>query len=350
MAITAKVNMVLHGDGSTHILKEDAFSPFSKYSDIRLRACNDSQRSIPRSRYRPDMCETFDLVVSNPPFGVTLAAETRAKIRNTFSLPEATSSEGLFIERCFQLLKPGGRLAIIVPESLLNGKELVNVRMFLYRMFKIKAIVSMPRNLFIDTPTKTSILFAQKKLPQEIKDWDTQWQATTLRVDQCVSSARKALTNKYCQDHTANEVAEAFAKAMRPILPRQFWVMKGGSNPVLLRTSMDWSSKTATDAATHYRSILATAHFKRLCDQSTLQSVATYAPYDFPVYEVDEVGYKLSKRGERARPNHLLKMRSKTTNQYITNLHLAEEECDLVTDTDNPQSVLDEIVAGVSWS
>ena len=122
MAITAKVNMVLHGDGSTHILKEDAFSPFSKYSDIRLRTCNDDQRSVPRSRYRPDMCETFDLVISNPPFGVTLAAETRAKIGSTFSVSKATSSEGLFIERCFQLLKPGGRLAV-VPRDVVYRRE-----------------------------------------------------------------------------------------------------------------------------------------------------------------------------------------------------------------------------------
>ena len=222
MAITAKVNMVLHGDGSTHILKEDAFSPFSKYSDVRLRPCNENQRSVPRSRYHPDMCETFDLVVSNPPFGVTLAAETRAKIGNTFSLPKATSSEGLFVERCFQLLKPGGRLAIIVPESLLNGKELITVRLFLYRMFKIKAIVSMPRNLFIDTPTKTSILFAQKKLPQEIVEWDKEWQSAALKVDQCVNNARKALTKKYCEDHTADEVAHGFGKAMRPFCLNTF--------------------------------------------------------------------------------------------------------------------------------
>ena len=126
--------------------------------------------------------------------------------------------------------------------------------------------------------------------------------------------------------------------------------MKAGSNPVLLRTGLDWTNKKATDAATHYRSILTTAHFRRLCDQSNLKSIATEDPYEFPVYEVDEVGYKLSKRGERARPNNLFKMRSRTTNQSITNLHLAEDPCDLVIDRDEPQTVLDEIIAGVSWS
>ena len=103
MAITAKVNMVLHGDGSAHILKEDAFSPFSKYSNPELRPFNLNQRSVLKSRYSPDMCEKFDLVISNPPFGVTLAPETRAKIGETFNLPRSSSSEGLFVERCFQL-------------------------------------------------------------------------------------------------------------------------------------------------------------------------------------------------------------------------------------------------------
>lgn len=46
MAITAKVNMVLHGDGSAHIFKDDAFRPFSQYQDARLRPCSEAQRSI----------------------------------------------------------------------------------------------------------------------------------------------------------------------------------------------------------------------------------------------------------------------------------------------------------------
>ena len=296
------------------------------------------------------MCETFDLVVSNPPFGVTLAAETRAKISSTFSLPEGTPSEGLFIERCFQLLKPGGRLAVIVPESLLNGKGLMNVRLFIYRMFNIKAIVSMPRNLFIDTPTKTSILFAEKKQPLEIETWDKMWETSDREVVQCIKNARLALTSKFCQSHTASDVADAFEKAIKPILPHQFWVIKGGTNPELLRTSIDWSNCAATEAAEHYRSILKTVQFRRLCDQSILKDLAKQVPNEFPVYEIDEVGYKLSKRGERARPNQLMKLRSRKTNHYITNLHLAEEECDSVIDTDDPRTVLDEILAGVTWS
>ncbi len=84
--------------------------------------------------------------------------------------------------------------------------------------------------------------------------------------------------------------------------------------------------------------------------QHAFQTVAGSISDDFPVFEVDEVGYKLSKRGERQRPNQLLRMRGKKDNQAITNLHLANQECDVVTDVDCPQTVLDEILAEVSWS
>ena len=352
MAITAKVNMVLHGDGSAHILKEDAFSSFASYpgDQVRLRPRNETQRSVPVARYSPDMCETFDLLVSNPPFGVSLAQETRSAIGSTFTLPESTPSEGLFLERCFQLLKPGGRLAIVVPESLLNGRELMQVRLFLYRMFTVKSIVSMPRNLFIDTPTKTSILMAQKKMQSEIDEWDTRWQTANQWIDECVANARRVLQKKYHKNHTAQEVARAFAKAIGQILPGNSWVIKGGSNPRLLRLSVDWTNKTSKEAANYYSDILRTSDFRRIRDQYALRKVASSISYEFPVYEVDEVGYKLSKRGERQRPNHLLRMRGKTTNKVISNLHLADEECTIVIDVDNPQTVLDEIMATISWS
>lgn len=352
MAITAKVNMVLHGDGSAHILKEDAFGPFASYpvDQVMLRPRNPDQRSVSGARYQADMCETFDLVVSNPPFAVKLTPEARTKSKSTFTLPETTPSEGLFIERCFQLLKPGGRLAVIVPESLLNGKEMMATRIFLYRMFDIKALVSMPRNLFIDTPTKTSILFAQKKMQNEIASWDKKWQTAHSLADGYVAAARKTLHKKFYKNRTAEEIAEAFATALAPMIPDNFWVVKGGKNKSVLPLSVDWKNRSATEAVDHYKSMLKTSDFERFRDQYALQTVAADDPCYFPVYEVDEVGYKLSKRRERQRPNQLLRLRGRETNRDVNNLHLADEECDTVIDRNNPQTVLDEIQSEVSWS
>lgn len=124
MAITAKVNMVLHGDGSAHIFKDDAFRPFSAFTDARLKPATEAQRSAPKAIYGREMCETFDVVISNPPFGVTIASDVKTKLKSTFTLSEATPSEGLFLERCYQLLRPGGRLAVVLPQSFFNSKDL----------------------------------------------------------------------------------------------------------------------------------------------------------------------------------------------------------------------------------
>ena len=236
-----------------------------------------------------------------------------------------------------------------MPESLLNGKEMMDVRLFMYRMFMIKAIVSMPRNLFIDTPTKTSILIARKKIPHEIEEWDQKWQAAKQAFDQCVANARKALYKKFTKDHSANEVATIFRNAITPVVSDNSWVIKGGPNPQLLRFSVDWGDEPSADAASYYQSILGTSDFRRIRDQYCLKSVAENCSYEFPVYEVEEVGYKLSARRERPRPNQLLRMKGRTTNQNINNLHLANEEFDVVIDPRNPVTVLDEITAGVSW-
>ena len=174
MAITAKVNMVLHGDGSAHVFKTDGLLPLSSYPDPKLRQTAEPTRTIPRDRYSPDLAESFDLILTNPPFGTTLSSDARRGLGRSFSLPSTTPSEQLFLERWFQLLRAGGRLGAVVPESLLNTGDATTARMFLFRCFWIRAVVSLPRNMFIDTPTLTSLLFAQKKSAGQIERWDSE--------------------------------------------------------------------------------------------------------------------------------------------------------------------------------
>src|SRR6185437_15277726 len=95
---------------------------------------------------------------------------------------ESLPSEAHFLERWYQLLKPGGRLGVVVPESLLNSPDNADARLFLYRMFWVRAIVALPRNLFIDTPTLTSLLFAQKKSGGEVASWDKAWNVAEARI------------------------------------------------------------------------------------------------------------------------------------------------------------------------
>ena len=349
MAITAKVNMVLHGDGSAHVFKDDAFKPFDLYTDRRLQRCNDSQRSMGRSRYAPDVCETFDVVVSNPPFGITIAAETRATLVKSFQLPESTPSEGLFLERCFQLLKPGGRLGIVVPESVLNAKEMIEVRHFLFRCFTLRAIVTMPRNIFIDTPTLTSLVFAQKKTKEELAIWDAEWTKQEAVVEAAIKNARAELASSRAATRSAGAVAADVMRTLLPIVGPGAWVTKGGKTPAVLRFERKWAGEPGPVAAKYFVDIMRTAEFREICRRYVFKNVVASIDYSYPTFVVDEIGYKLSKRREKARPNPLMTLRGRVTKQIITNLHLAQEPCEVVTAAGH-ESVLRSMRKTVKWT
>ena len=75
--------------------------------------------------------------------------------------------EVLFIDRFIQLAKPGGWIAIIIPDGILSNSNLHYVRQYIADNAKVEAIVSLPRDAFkhVGTSAKTSILFLKKKNP-----------------------------------------------------------------------------------------------------------------------------------------------------------------------------------------
>jgi hypothetical protein len=62
----------------------------SLYSDSKMRPGSEAQRSVSRAQYKPDLCETFDVIVTNPPFGISLSSEVRKKLSTNLSLPETS--------------------------------------------------------------------------------------------------------------------------------------------------------------------------------------------------------------------------------------------------------------------
>ena len=74
------------------------------------------------------------------------------------------------------LLKENGRMGIVLPESVFDTTENKYIRLFLFKYFKIKAVVSLPQVTFEPfTSTKTSLLFAQKKTESEVVEWNKCW-------------------------------------------------------------------------------------------------------------------------------------------------------------------------------
>jgi len=158
-------------------------------------------------RYKRGGLNQYDLVVGNPPYGgVGLQVITRQlhdtllkyeiwrraskqnsnkQNDNAFlfeEMPENLSKdqeerlkkfpiEILFAERFIQLCKPGGHIAIIIPDGILSNSNLHYAREFISEKMKVNAIVSLPRETFkgAGTSAKTSILFMTKQKEEEKK-------------------------------------------------------------------------------------------------------------------------------------------------------------------------------------
>jgi len=131
------------------------------------------------------MDRQFDLLLTNPPFGARIRSGSRearrrydlayrwSRDRRTGrwskgdSLSKQTAPQILFIERCVQLLKPGGRMGMVVPESLLTSSTAAYVVQWLLERVQIDAVVGMPEALFKTsgkggTHTKTCLLVARR--------------------------------------------------------------------------------------------------------------------------------------------------------------------------------------------
>src|SRR4051794_19746141 len=166
--------MILHGDGSTNIFVKDGLLPFSYYDKAEPNFLKSHEKD--RSYFNKEINGKFDVVVSNPPFSVNLDNETKRHLKDEFIFGDKRNSENLFIERWYQLLKPNGRLGVVLPESVFDTTENKHIRLFIFKYFEVKAIVSLPQLAFQPfTSTKTSLLFARKKTKSEIEEWDRIW-------------------------------------------------------------------------------------------------------------------------------------------------------------------------------
>jgi type I restriction enzyme M protein len=129
---------------------------------------------------------SFDVVLTNPPFGAAipvkgsellgqyaLARKWKKSSREggwqqTDRLVESRPPQVLFIERCLQFLRPGGRAAIVLPEGIFGNESEGYVRHWVCENADLLAIVDCPLETFLpSTPTKTCVLFLRKKDPRK---------------------------------------------------------------------------------------------------------------------------------------------------------------------------------------
>ncbi len=151
LALATKVNMIVHGDGNANIFKNDGLAAFAKYEptkdnlNTRLQLEDGVGKRI-NQHYKLSCNEQFDVVVSNPPFSLKDDPRTVAEYSGRFLYANKKNSENLFIERWYQLLRPGGRLGVVLPDSVFDTNENLYIRLFLYRFFFIKAMYRYPKS------------------------------------------------------------------------------------------------------------------------------------------------------------------------------------------------------------
>ena len=174
LALTTKVNMVMNGDGHVHVYADDSLDDFDEYEDLMKISFETPEL------YEGKLNEQFDVLISNPPFSMKIDEVRKERYREHFPILGNKSSEILFLERWYQLLKPKGRLGVVLPESIFDTTENIDVRLVLFKYFWIKAVISLPSGMkkgaFAPyTGTATSLLFAQKKTEDEVKHWIRLW-------------------------------------------------------------------------------------------------------------------------------------------------------------------------------
>ncbi|AZJ34418.1 restriction endonuclease subunit M [Tenacibaculum singaporense] len=183
-----KMNMVMNNDGSGNILQLNSLLPPAEWEEETkkklAKALGISARDIRNHR----SLGHFDVIVTNPPFGSKIPIKDQqileqfdiAYIWNkdedgnwykTDRLQSSVPPEQLFIERIIQLLKEGGRTAIVLPDSILGAPGLEFIRHWLVKNTKIIASVDLHADAFQPrNGTQCSILFLQKKTKEEIAE------------------------------------------------------------------------------------------------------------------------------------------------------------------------------------
>lgn len=317
LGTATKVNMILHGDGSTNIFVKDGLLPFSKYEkETAPNALYGSEKDpLYKSKDKAlDINGQFDLILTNPPFSVELDNDTKKTVKKNFMFGENKNSENLFVERWYQLLRENGRLAAVLPESVFDTTENKYIRLFLYKYFKIKAVVSLPQLAFEPyTSTKTSILFAQKKTKTEVEAWNTawdeaskEWQKLKTRIDNLIA-VHDGFKQKSKLTSIRDLTQEDELALIRRMLKAYITVRDDGLS--------------ASDLICKYRSEL-----ESLCvyDKATKDTfgyvntwwvfgeVATQLNYDVFMAEAENIGYKRYKKNrsiaDKPMPNELFRV------------------------------------------
>jgi type I restriction enzyme M protein len=207
IARTAKMNMIIHDDGHTNVIASDGLLS--------------SDTIIEKTENKGFKYNTFDFIITNPPFGSSIKQNEKAYLHqyglgnkdvswldtsNTKVKGRPTqSTEVLFIEQDYYFLKEGGFVAIVIPDGILTNSSMQYVRDQIEKWFRIVAVISMPQTAFAHTGAgvKSSVMVLRK--------WSED------RHEKIVK-AEEALQEKIKNEEKYEETIEAIEKEKKAII------------------------------------------------------------------------------------------------------------------------------------
>ena len=136
--------------------------------------------------------------------------DKKQKVLDRFKLGKVSGlTEVLFMERCLNLLKPGGRMGIVLPEGVLNNSNLQKVRDFFESRAKILLITSIPQDVFIASGAtiKPSLLFFKKFTKEEEKQYNDIVNQVKKEIDEKYKIEILEIDNQFSNDKKAHQKA-----------------------------------------------------------------------------------------------------------------------------------------------
>jgi type I restriction enzyme M protein len=299
MARTAKMNMIMHGDGHGGVHHHDGLLNVNGIFDGRFdviltnppfgsrveKSLKVTQADIPEQdklEHYKKRYPYYESIVINP---LSEWAKKEKPIIDIFEVGKMSSlTEVLFLDRCLNLLKPGGRMGIVLPEGVLNNSALQKVREYFEGKAKILNITSIPQDVFIASgaTVKPSLVFLKKFTDAE------------------------AVQYKMILEDAATEMSEKYKIDIEKI-ESQFVEKEN-----LLRESKDKDSLTNTRKA-HKNAM---RHIEQQLADDIRSIVKERFDYQIPVVEVEKAG--ISSTGAKIE-NELIEVAEEFRKYRMTN-------------------------------
>lgn len=263
MVRTSKMNMIMHGDGHVGIYHHDGLLNVGGVYEGR-----------------------FDVILINPPFGAHVEKSQRVlttdcpttaevsdysklfgkeytekvekqmnmlanyvnrdgsvgkSIRSLYKINKS-NTELLFIERCLNLLKPGGRAGLVLPEGIMGATSYNSIRKFVEERAQILNITSIPADVFFASGAnvKPALLFIRKYTEDELKERKKDYSLTITRINDAGINSLGLLTE-------TNELPRAADEVLARMISTDYQQDTLFTHKIMLSNMSDWNILSCFD-------------------------------------------------------------------------------------------------------